>query len=465
MNLSHLVARSGLLHPALIVEPLAGGAPAPVEPGRQLYPASMIKVPLAAAVLIMIERAELDESAAIEIGPGNMTENDAPSPLVPGYRASLEELLFLTIARSDNVGTNQLFDVAGRERASGLVQSVLGLPDTAFRRKLSGDVLIEDAGQTGRNTHPPADAARLFRLIASDAFPGSRRLLAYLERQEWNTKLSAGLRPGDRFAHKTGDTSEVSHDGGILTTAGGERYVVVAYSASASTTRPTRGSPASCGHCARAWHPSAKRRTGRRRRIAPPSPTFLGEIPHATHTTRSARARRGSADCFSPNLRCREDDQGRRHRRLDRRGFRLRGAPTERVRPGKRRYQSGAINTGGNALTFEFRKRDRRESGGEPLSAFTTDGTAIILGPTLSGEAFKAQPLAVRANVPVLAPRTRQTGSGEGPCIFRDSLSEYQVIPTTIKKTHEPWKYKTAAIIYGDDNAFTKTNFEILAPS
>ncbi|MGH7714436.1 MAG: serine hydrolase, partial [Vulcanimicrobiaceae bacterium] len=55
-----------------------------------------------------------------------------------------------------------------------------------------------------------------------------------LERQEWNTKLSRGLIAGDRFAHKTGDTDEVSHDGGILLTADGERYVVIVYSASAS---------------------------------------------------------------------------------------------------------------------------------------------------------------------------------------------------------------------------------------
>ena len=171
----------------------------------------------------------------VEIAPANLTENDAPKSLVPGYRASLEELLFHTIAQSDNVGTNQLFDLAGRERATRLVQAELGLTATAFRRKLSGNVLIEDPEQTGRNAHPPADAARLFGLIAAGAFPGAPRLLSYLEGQIWNSKLSAGLRPRDRFAHKTGDTSEVSHDGGILTTEGGERYVVVAYSESPST--------------------------------------------------------------------------------------------------------------------------------------------------------------------------------------------------------------------------------------
>jgi beta-lactamase class A len=46
----------------------------------------------------------------------------------------------------------------------------------------------------------------------------------------WDVKLSRGLAPGDVFAHKTGDTDEVSHDGGILTPADdSSRWIVVVY--------------------------------------------------------------------------------------------------------------------------------------------------------------------------------------------------------------------------------------------
>ncbi|MGA3037218.1 MAG: ABC transporter substrate-binding protein [Vulcanimicrobiaceae bacterium] len=127
--------------------------------------------------------------------------------------------------------------------------------------------------------------------------------------------------------------------------------------------------------------------------------------------------------------------------------------------------KAGLINTGGNTLTF-----DVGDNATDPNQAanlfqrFTTDGSAIILGPTLSGEAFKAQPIAVRANVPVLA--TSNTAPGitrQGPCVFRDALSEEQVVPATVAKTYAAWKYKTAAIIYGDDNAFTKTDFTVFS--
>ncbi|HXP92138.1 MAG TPA: ABC transporter substrate-binding protein, partial [Candidatus Binatia bacterium] len=59
---------------------------------------------------------------------------------------------------------------------------------------------------------------------------------------------------------------------------------------------------------------------------------------------------------------------------------------------------------------------------------------------------------------------TSNTADGitaQGPCVFRNSLSEAQVVPATVDKTAAMWKYKTAAIIYGDDNAFTKADYDI----
>lgn len=227
-----LLASSGLRDASLVVRPLgaqAGTAAVEVDPDRALYPASMIKTPLAAAVLRRAAAGEIDLAAQVPIEPQNMTANDLPSPLVPGYRARVDELVDYMITQSDNVATNVLIDVAGRERATSLLHE-LGLAGTAIRRKLSGsDPLIDDPQATGRNTHPPREAAALFQALARGALPHAALLRGALERQRWNSKLSAGLRPGDRFAHKTGDTSEVSHDGGILTTAAGRSYVVVLY--------------------------------------------------------------------------------------------------------------------------------------------------------------------------------------------------------------------------------------------
>ncbi|MGA3037219.1 MAG: serine hydrolase [Vulcanimicrobiaceae bacterium] len=232
LELARLVEQSGLTRPAAQIISLQDSASLSYRANRPLYPASMIKVPLVAAALILRDHGEI-AAGPHRIDASNLTTNDGPSPLIAGYPSSLDELCTLAIVRSDNIATNQLFDVAGRERATAVARAELGLLDTGLRRKLSGGhPLLRDPAQCGRNTHPASDAATLMRAIATGSFPGASFLFSLLERQEWNTKLSAGIGASDHFAHKTGDTEEVSHDGGILVTESGERFVIVVYSAS-----------------------------------------------------------------------------------------------------------------------------------------------------------------------------------------------------------------------------------------
>jgi len=136
------------------------------------------------------------------------------------------------LTRSDNVATNMLFDVVGRERATAIVQQRYGLRLTAFYRKLSGSLpLINDPqwDHVHRNSHPASDAARLFELLARDSVPFAYMLRSVLSRQQWNEKLPAGMLPRDHFEYNSGDTDEVTHDGGILDTEGGASYVLVVY--------------------------------------------------------------------------------------------------------------------------------------------------------------------------------------------------------------------------------------------
>jgi len=128
--------------------------------------------------------------------------------------------------------------------------------------------------------------------------------------------------------------------------------------------------------------------------------------------------------------------------------------------------KSGKIDAGGANLVFDV--QDAASDGAQVVNLmqkFTTDGqTAIVLGPTLSGEAFRAFPIAKNANFPAMGTSTTAEGvTAIGPTVYRDALAESQVIPTTVKRTHERWHYKTAAIIFGDDNAFTKTDGDLFA--
>jgi beta-lactamase class A len=227
-DLADLAAGAGLGDARIHVRALAPGGPSwERDDGRWIYPASLIKLPLAVAAGQAVADGRLAWATPVAVDAANLTPNDTPSPMAAGYESTVLELVTLMLQRSDNVATNVLFDVLGRERASADVHA-LGFPETFFRRKLSGALpLIDDPAATGRNSHPPREAADLLGALAADRLPEAAALRAILATSWWDVKLSLGLEPGDAFAHKTGDTDEVSHDAGILTLPGGARWAIV----------------------------------------------------------------------------------------------------------------------------------------------------------------------------------------------------------------------------------------------
>lgn len=224
---------SGLATPSLIIQSLDDRREFQFAPDAQIYPASMIKVPIAVAAAVAMAQGRIGEGP-VEVQTRHVTTNDAPTPFLSGYLAHAWELIEHMLIYSDNTATNVLIDLVDRDFASAVCRD-LGLAHTAIRRLLSGSLpRVEDPLASGENSHPTRDAALLFRLIAQGAMPYAARLESILACQYWNAKLGAGLDPGDVFAHKTGDTSDSSHDGGILTTVDGKRYIVVLYSSSVS---------------------------------------------------------------------------------------------------------------------------------------------------------------------------------------------------------------------------------------
>ncbi len=85
-----------------------------------------------------------------------------------------------------------------------------------------------------------------------------------------------------------------------------------------------------------------------------------------------------------------------------------------------------------------------------------------IVGPTLSNTAQAADPLAQQAGVPVLGVSNTAGGITElGNYIYRDSLTEAQVIPQTVKAVKDKAGIKTAALMYGNDDAFTTAGYDV----
>jgi beta-lactamase class A len=143
-----------------------------------------------------------------------------------GERVAVRELLQLMIVRSSNFATNQLIELVG---AKNVTAGAIGL-GAIHTRVLRGveDQKAFDAGMI--NTITAGDLATLLVAIENGQVlsPQSSALMRdILLAQEFNEKIPAGLPPGTRVAHKTGEITAVSHDAAIVYPTGRKPYVLV----------------------------------------------------------------------------------------------------------------------------------------------------------------------------------------------------------------------------------------------
>ncbi|MFP5213749.1 MAG: ABC transporter substrate-binding protein [Acidobacteriota bacterium] len=90
------------------------------------------------------------------------------------------------------------------------------------------------------------------------------------------------------------------------------------------------------------------------------------------------------------------------------------------------------------------------------------DKVSIIIGPTLSNTAMVTNRIAQQEGVIVLGISNTAKGITDvGDFVFRDSLTEAVVIPNTIRVAKEKLKIAKVAVLYGNDDAFTKSGYDV----
>jgi branched-chain amino acid transport system substrate-binding protein len=92
------------------------------------------------------------------------------------------------------------------------------------------------------------------------------------------------------------------------------------------------------------------------------------------------------------------------------------------------------------------------------------DKVSAILGPTLSTLAEAADPRAQEQKTPVVAVSNTKPNAITtiGDYIWRVSLTEAQVIPSAIEIARGKLGFKTAGLLYGNDDAFTKAGYDVM---
>jgi beta-lactamase class A len=143
-----------------------------------------------------------------------------------GGRVSIRELLRRMITRSSNLATNQLIELVGAANVTETARS-LGARHLSVLRGVE-DQKAFDKGLI--NTTTSADLAVLLEAIEKGivlSSSSSAEMRDILLAQEFNEKIPAGLPPGTKVAHKTGEITAVSHDAAVVYPPGRKPYVLV----------------------------------------------------------------------------------------------------------------------------------------------------------------------------------------------------------------------------------------------
>lgn len=85
----------------------------------------------------------------------------------------------------------------------------------------------------------------------------------------------------------------------------------------------------------------------------------------------------------------------------------------------------------------------------------------MLFGPTLSNSAQAADPIAQAAKVVVFGTSNTADGiTSIGDYVFRNSVTEADVLPVTIATAVRNAKIKKVAVLYGNDDVFTKSGYD-----
>ena len=250
-----------------LVRDLDSGEEIGIDPETVVPLASLVKVPLAAAVLDRVAEGELSEGAQLhlaggggdEIGPAGLTRFRFPATI------ALADVVYLSTCLSDNVAADALFDLVEPARVTQYVRG-LGITDLTVRHRLSdltetpAEALVETpalAQTLAAHGGTPSGGHRVRQLDSARASAGTARACVDLLELLWTTpgpvapEVSRRVRElmalhvvsrqrlwpdfasdATTWSSKTGTLLNHRHEIGVVEHAGGERYAVAALTAS-----------------------------------------------------------------------------------------------------------------------------------------------------------------------------------------------------------------------------------------
>lgn len=122
---------------------------------------------------------------------------------------------------------------------------------------------------------------------------------------------------------------------------------------------------------------------------------------------------------------------------------------------------AGGINGNKLVLVVEDEQGKKEEAINVFKKLIFQDKVLMVFGPTLSNSAQAAHPVAQAAKT--VAFGTSNTADGItsiGDYVFRNSVTEADVLPATIQTVRNKTGMKNVAVLYGNDDVFTKSGYD-----
>ena len=122
---------------------------------------------------------------------------------------------------------------------------------------------------------------------------------------------------------------------------------------------------------------------------------------------------------------------------------------------------AGGVKGNKVALQFEDEAGKKEQAIDVFKKLIFQDKVLMLFGPTLSNSAQAADPIAQAAKVVVFG--TSYTADGItsiGDHVFRNSVTESDVLPETLRVAIKAASIKKVAVLYGNDDVFTKSGYD-----
>ena len=210
-----------------------------VAPDLRMHAASTMKVPVMLQLFLDQEAGLLDLDAAIPVRTefrsildGSVYRLDGSSDSEQdlytriGTPVARRDLIERMITRSSNLATNLLIADADAERVTATLRG-LGADSIEVLRGVE-DIPAFEAGLS--NTTTARDMGVVMRALAEGGIASAdsrAEMLRVLERQEFRSKIPAGVPEGVRVANKTGGITGIHHDAAVVFPDDDVPYVLV----------------------------------------------------------------------------------------------------------------------------------------------------------------------------------------------------------------------------------------------